>query len=181
MRRYFLISVLMCISFNTNAANVKYYKGEEEGSIWTGALFSSDSNGADFTFRIECDKEINNKYFGEIGMYIDEKYWDGAKIKPANIKSIYNKFDRASKEPYKAQIMKLCFDDKCMEKKWGFRDYTLDVSSGFTLKKSDHSSIVSIRTEEYGSRVYAKVDINRVIKRVCELKRSKIQSYSSDR
>jgi hypothetical protein len=180
MIKIYFICVVISVSYAAYASKVDIYKGEGEGQIDTGASFDSDSNGSAVNFDIGCKSESPSAYQVSVSVYMDyEKYPQGADIKSDRLSFLKYKIDRAAAKAGRgvSEAMTLCLDSDCRALKWGYSDYDGSIASGFKLHKSDHPSVIRIKTDSEKDGIYAKVDLNRTIKRVCELKRSKIQSY----
>ncbi len=172
---------LIMASFASNASKVHYWKGEAEGEISTEAYFDSDSHGNDVTFVVFCNKATNTDIKGILSIRIDhEKHPDDKAIKSDALSFLKYKMLRAHDKAAmdKQEVISLCLNSKCNPHKWQYGDLDSDIGTDFSFKNTDEIRSVGIESDTTKNAIFAKVNMNDVMKKVCALQASKKREYS---
>ena len=167
-------------SFDSNASKVKYWKGEAEGEISTEAYFTSDTHNGAVVFVLYCDKEAGSEYSGSVSVSIDyKKQPTDQPIKSDALSFLSYKTDRAYDKLLKGkgETMSLCFNSKCSPHKWQFGEMDSDITTTFKFSKRNQISSLGISSDSVPNAIFAKVDLNKVMAKLCALKSSKRKEY----
>jgi hypothetical protein len=178
-----LVLAAFLISFECNASKVKYWKGEAEGEISTEAYFTSDTHSGAVAFVLYCDKESGSEYSGSLSVSINyrEQPTDQL-IKSDALSFLSYKMDRAYDKLLKGkgETMSLCLNSKCSPHKWQFGEMDSDIMTTFIFNKNNKIGSLGISSDSVPNAIFAKLDLNKAMAKLCALKSSKRTEYSEE-